>query len=134
MSVLSVKGLTRLFGDLVAVDDVSFSIEKGSIFGFIGPNGAGKTTIFNMVTGVYVPTEGTVSFKSDRIDGLEPHVINQLGIARTFQNIRLFPNLTVLDNVSFAYHPHAHYGIWDVVTRTARFEENAFGRGKNPAD
>jgi branched-chain amino acid transport system ATP-binding protein len=120
--VLDVQGLTKLFGGLRAVGNFNITIREGELVGLIGPNGAGKTTIFNMVTGVYLPTEGTVSFKGDRIDGLEPHVINQLGIARTFQNIRLFPNLTMLDNVRIAYHHHADYGFFDSALHTPRFK------------
>jgi branched-chain amino acid transport system ATP-binding protein len=121
--VLEVQKLTKLFGGLRAVGNFDITIREGELVGLIGPNGAGKTTIFNMVTGVYLPTEGTVSFKGDRIDGLEPHVINQLGIARTFQNIRLFPNLTVLDNVRIAYHHHADYGFFDSALHTLKFKD-----------
>jgi branched-chain amino acid transport system ATP-binding protein len=120
--VLEVQHLTKLFGGLRAVGNFNVTIRQGELVGLIGPNGAGKTTIFNMVTGVYLPTEGTVSFLDDRIDGLEPHVINQLGIARTFQNIRLFPNLTVLDNVRIAYHHHADYGFFDSALHTPKFK------------
>ena len=120
-AVLEVKDLTKLFGGLRAVANFEITIRQGELVGLIGPNGAGKTTIFNMVTGVYLPTQGTVSFHGDRIDGLEPHVINQLGIARTFQNIRLFPALTVLDNVRIAYHHHADYSFFDGVLHTTRF-------------
>ncbi len=121
-AVLEVKNLTKLFGGLRAVGNFEVTIRQGELVGLIGPNGAGKTTIFNMVTGVYLPTQGTVSFKGDRIDGLEPHVINQMGIARTFQNIRLFPNLTVLDNVRIAYHHHAGYGFFDSALHLPRFK------------
>ena len=121
-AVLEVKNLTKLFGGLRAVGNFEVTIRQGELVGLIGPNGAGKTTIFNMVTGVYLPTQGTVSFHGDRIDGLEPHVINQMGIARTFQNIRLFPNLTVLDNVRIAYHHHAGYGFFDSALHLPRFK------------
>ncbi len=120
--VLEVKDLTKLCGGLRAVWKFEITIRQGELVGLIGPNGAGKTTIFNMVTGVYLPTEGSVSFNGDRITGLEPHVINQLGIARTFQNIRLFPNLTVLDNVRIAYHHHADYGFFDSALHTPKFK------------
>ena len=120
--VLEVQNLTKLFGGLRAVGNFEITVRQGELVGLIGPNGAGKTTIFNMVTGVYLPTQGTVSFKSDRIDGLEPHVINQMGIARTFQNIRLFPNLTVLDNVRIAYHHHAGYGFFESALHLPRFK------------
>ena len=121
-AVLEVKNLTKLFGGLRAVGNFEITVRQGELVGLIGPNGAGKTTIFNMVTGVYLPTQGTVSFKGDRIDGLEPHLINQMGIARTFQNIRLFPNLTVLDNVRIAYHHHAGYGFFDSALHLPRFK------------
>jgi len=120
--VLDVQHLTKLFGGLRAVANFGITIRQGELVGLIGPNGAGKTTIFNMITSVYSPTQGTVSFMGERIDGLEPHVVNQLGIARTFQNIRLFPNLTVLDNVRIAYHHHADYGFFDSVLHTPRFK------------
>jgi len=120
--ILEIEKLTKLFGGLRAVGNFNITIREGELVGLIGPNGAGKTTIFNMVTGVYLPTEGAVSFKSDRIDGLAPHVINQMGIARTFQNIRLFPNLTVLDNVRIAYHHHADYSFFDSALHTPKFK------------
>jgi len=120
--ILDVQHLTKLFGGLRAVGNFGITIRQGELVGLIGPNGAGKTTIFNMITSVYSPTQGTVSFMGERIDGLEPHVVNQLGIARTFQNIRLFPNLTVLDNVRIAYHHHADYGFFDSVLHTPRFK------------
>jgi branched-chain amino acid transport system ATP-binding protein len=121
-TVLEIQSLTKLFGGLRAVSNFEITIGQGELVGLIGPNGAGKTTIFNMVTGVYLPTQGSVSFHGDRIDGLEPHVINQMGIARTFQNIRLFPNLTVLDNVRIAYHHHADYSFFDGMLHTPRFK------------
>ena len=121
-SVLEVQNLSKLFGGLRAVGNFQINIRQGELVGLIGPNGAGKTTVFNMITGVYSPTQGTVSFMGERIDGQEPHVINQLGIARTFQNIRLFPNLTVLDNVRIAYHHHADYSFFDSALHTPRFK------------
>jgi branched-chain amino acid transport system ATP-binding protein len=99
MALLDVRDLTIRFGGLVAVNDVSFSVDEGDLFGIIGPNGAGKTTVFNMVTGVYQPTAGAVYFKGRDIIGLAPNRIARLGICRTFQNIRLFSALTVLENV-----------------------------------
>jgi len=99
MNMLQLDHLTIRFGGLVAVNDVSFTIEKGDLFGLIGPNGAGKTTVFNMITGVYTPTEGDVLFKGSAITGSPPNKIAALGICRTFQNIRLFGSLTVLENV-----------------------------------
>lgn len=99
MSLLSVDNLTIRFGGLVAVNNVSFAIEPGDLFGLIGPNGAGKTTVFNMVTGVYKPTSGSIQFRGESLCGLRPHQIARKGVCRTFQNIRLFGSLTALENV-----------------------------------
>lgn len=123
MSVLKTNGLAKFFGGLRAVHDFSIEVPEGALYGLIGPNGAGKTTVFNMTTGLYSPTEGDIQFMGKAILGLEPHQITQLGIARTFQNIRIFPNLTVLDNVRIAYHPHAGYGLLDAILRSDRFEQ-----------
>jgi len=120
--LLQVSGLTKVFGGLRAVSNFEVTIRKGELVGLIGPNGAGKTTVFNMITGIYAPTAGEVWFNGTNLADLLPHQITQLGIARTFQNIRLFPNLTVLDNVRIAYHPHAGYGVMDAVLRSAHFE------------
>ena len=122
MSVLKINGLTKFFGGLRAVYDFGIEIPEGALYGLIGPNGAGKTTVFNMITGLYTPSKGEIQFLDKPITGLEPHIITQKGIARTFQNIRIFPNLTVLDNVRIAYHPHAGYGLLDAILRTDRFE------------
>jgi branched-chain amino acid transport system ATP-binding protein len=99
MSLLQVSGLTKSFGGLTAVKDVDIRIDQGDILGMIGPNGAGKTTVFNLVTGIYRPDRGTVEFDGHSIVGMRPHGIASAGVARTFQTIRLFPNLTVLENV-----------------------------------
>jgi len=120
--ILRIEGLTKLFGGLRAVNNFSLQLHRGDLNGLIGPNGAGKTTVFNMITGVYAPTTGSIQFRGQEITGLEPFKINQLGIARTFQNIRLFPNLTVLDNVRIAYHPHAGYSLLDGIFRNERFQ------------
>ena len=98
-AVLEVDHVTLRFGGVVALDDVSFEVRRGEILGLIGPNGAGKTTCFNAMTGVYRPTSGEVRFDGERITGKKPHQINRIGIARTFQNIRLFPEMTALENV-----------------------------------
>ncbi|GAP07205.1 MAG TPA: ABC transporter ATP-binding protein [Anaerolinea thermolimosa] len=120
--ILRIEGLTKLFGGLRAVNNFSLQLHRGDLNGLIGPNGAGKTTVFNMITGVYTPTTGSIQFRGQEITGLEPFQINQMGIARTFQNIRLFPNLTVLDNVRIAYHPHAGYNLLDGIFRNERFQ------------
>ena len=107
--MVEVRNLTKRYGANLAVDHVSFSIEEGSIVGFLGPNGAGKTTVFNLLTGVYQPTCGTAYLEGKKITGKKPAEINKAGIARTFQNIRLFSNLTVLDNVKIGLHNHYKY-------------------------
>ena len=122
MAVLETIGLTKFFGGLCAVSDFDVEVPEGALYGLIGPNGAGKTTVFNMVTGLYPATEGDVHFLGQSITGLEAHQITQLGIARTFQNISIFPNLSVLDNVRIAYHPHAGYSLFDAILRTDHFE------------
>jgi len=104
MTVLKTEGLTKHFGGLVAVSDFNVEIEKGELVGLIGPNGSGKTTIFNLITGLYKPTEGEIVFDGRNISGWRPDRITGLGIARTFQNIRLFTELSVLDNVRVGYH------------------------------
>ncbi|HHE71713.1 MAG TPA: ABC transporter ATP-binding protein [Chloroflexi bacterium] len=121
--VLEVEGLTHFFGNLRAVHDFDLTLRHGELVGLIGPNGAGKTTVFNLITGVYVPSEGSIRFQGIDLVGLPSHEIIQMGIARTFQNIRLFSNLTVLDNVRIAYHPHAGYSLLDSVLHTRRFRE-----------
>jgi branched-chain amino acid transport system ATP-binding protein len=114
-----VKG--ELVGGLRAVSDFDMSVPQGGLYGLIGPNGAGKTTVFNMVTGVYRPTEGSIALAGQNLVGVQPSDITHMGIARTFQNIRLFQNLTVLDNVRISYHAHAGYSLWEAVTRLGRF-------------
>ncbi len=120
--LLEINELTMQFGGLRAVNNFDLSLNLHDLQGLIGPNGAGKTTVFNMITGVYTPTAGRITFDNQDIHGLEPHEINHLGIARTFQNIRLFPRLTVLDNVRIAYHAHAGYSMNDGLLHTGRFQ------------
>ena len=120
--VLQTLRLTKAFGGLRAVNEFDLTVRRGELAGLIGPNGAGKTTVFNMISGLYAPTSGDIRFEGESIVGLEPHEVTQAGIGRTFQNIRLFPNLTVLDNVRIAYHPHAGYTMFDALLRTRRFE------------
>jgi branched-chain amino acid transport system ATP-binding protein len=121
MPVLVLENVTKRFGGLVAVNNVSLTLDKGDLVGLIGPNGAGKTTVFNLLTGVYAPTSGSIRFNGREITGLRPHQIARLGICRTFQNIRLFPDLSVLDNVRTAASLHENVGLWGTVFRTARF-------------
>lgn len=119
--ILQVRGLTKRFGGLAAVSEVDFTVRTGGITGLIGPNGAGKTTIFNLITGVYKVTSGTVTFEDKNITDTEPYLVAGLGITRTFQNIRLFKNLTVFDNVLTACHASAKYNLSDSLLRLPRF-------------
>lgn len=121
MNLLEVRNLTKRFGGLAAVNDVSFDVPVGSIVGLIGPNGAGKTTIFNLITGVYKVTSGSVLFSGKPITDLEPFKIADSGVTRTFQNIRLFKNLSVFENVLTACHLSAKYGIAEAVFRLPRY-------------
>ncbi|HOJ09325.1 MAG TPA: ABC transporter ATP-binding protein [Clostridiales bacterium] len=125
MSILSVKNLTMTFGGLAALTNVALKLEKGELVGLIGPNGAGKTTVFNLLTGVYVPTSGSIEYcakdSMKKINGLSPHTISCMGIARTFQNIRLFKDLTVLDNIKIAIHQNIKYGLVPAFFRTKSF-------------
>src|SRR5437868_1037341 len=100
------------FGGLVAVNELDLSIEPGALYGLIGPNGAGKTTVFNVITGVYDPSQGQVVLDGQAISGLKPHGITARGVARTFQNIRLFPNMSVVDNVKVAFHLRQEAGVF----------------------
>jgi branched-chain amino acid transport system ATP-binding protein len=115
--------LRKEFGGLVAVDDVDFTVPAGSIVSLIGPNGAGKTTFFNMLTGVYKPTSGRVLFDGDDLTGLPPHVFTQRGIGRTFQNIRLFQNMTALENVLVGMHTRLRGRLLEAILRTPRVKE-----------
>lgn len=115
---------TIRFGGLCAVNALDMSVEKGEIYGLIGPNGAGKTTIFNLLTGVYRPTSGEIYFQGHRIDGLKPYEISRRGVSRTFQNIRLFPSMSVLENVITACHRHAQQNLLDAVLRLPKFERD----------
>ncbi len=121
--VLDIRDITKFFGGLCAVKNFTLGVPQGALWGLIGPNGAGKTTVFNLVTGLIPLTFGEVQFEAERIDSLEAWQITRRGIARTFQNIRLFANLSVLDNVRIAYHAHAGYGLSDALLRTRRFAQ-----------
>src|SRR6201991_2561100 len=122
--VLQTDKATIRFGGLCAVNELDMSVKQGEIFGLIGPNGAGKTTIFNLLTGVYQPTSGSIYFDGQRIDGLRPYQIAGRGVSRTFQNIRLFPSMSVLENVMTACHIHMGQKLFDSVLRTPRFERD----------
>ena len=127
-TVLEARNMTRRFGGLVAVNDVSFDVREGEIFGLIGPNGAGKTTLFNLMTGLTPPSSGTLSYKGTRVTGLAPHRVAGLGLSRTFQNIRLFRGLSALENVKIAGHLRTRAGLWQGVFGLARAEEDAATR------
>ncbi len=127
MALLEVRNLTKSFGGLVAVNDLSFYLNEGEILGMIGPNGAGKTTVFNLITGILPPDRGEIRFNGQNLVGLRPHQITELGIARTFQTIRLFPNLTVIENVMAGLHCRTKAGLWASLFRTrAQQEEERF--------
>lgn len=125
-NVLEVKDLSISFGGLKAVQNVSFNLKRGELLGLIGPNGAGKTTLFNMLSGVYTPTSGEILLDGEKINGLSPDNLSKLGVARTFQNIRLFDNLTVLDNVKLAMNQYMEYGVLTGMLRLPKYwkEEN----------
>ncbi len=117
-SVLETRQLTKKFGGLTAVGDLDLKVHQGEISSLIGPNGAGKTTVFNVVTGIYSPDGGHVLFNDQIIDGKKPHAIVELGIARTFQNIRLFPDMTCLENIMAGQHCRASAGMWASMFKT----------------
>jgi len=121
MALLEVNNVSKVFGGLSAVTNVKMKIEEGELIGLIGPNGAGKTTFFNLITGVYEPTSGEIIFNGQNLSGKKPSTINQMGMARTFQNIRLFRNLTVLDNVRIAYHSHVKYSLPTAILRLKKY-------------
>ena len=123
MAMLEVTQLGISFGGLRAVDDLSMSIEKGGLVGLIGPNGAGKTTAFNMLTGVYRPTDGGIRLDNQNLIGKKPHDICKLGVARTFQNIRLFQKLTVLDNVKVALHNQVTYNLFESMVHLGSYRK-----------
>jgi branched-chain amino acid transport system ATP-binding protein len=112
------------FGGLTAVKELDMNVRKGEIFGLIGPNGAGKTTVFNLLTGVYEPTSGDIFINGTRINGKRPYQISRLGVSRTFQNIRLFPSMTVLENVITACHRHANQSMFDAILRLPRYHKD----------
>jgi len=120
MSLLNVQNMSMHFGGIKAVTDFTMHIHQGEVIGLIGPNGAGKTTAFNVITGVYRPTAGQVLLNGQDISGKKPHLITRAGVARTFQNIRLFGSLSVLDNVKIAYHFHSKHSVIDSIVHGSR--------------
>jgi len=118
--LLAAIGVTKRFGGLSALSEVSISVQAGEIFGLIGPNGAGKTTLFNCITGLYHPTSGTVRLGGTALTGLKPHAVAALGVARTFQNIRLFANMSVIENVMVGRHVRSRAGVLGAVLRGSR--------------
>jgi len=120
--LVDAQSATMQFGGLKAVNDVTLHIDEGEIVALIGPNGAGKTTLFNMLTGIYTPTEGTLTFKGESVGGMKPHVIAKLGITRTFQNIRLFQNMTALENVMIGRHTRTVASALGAILRSAAFK------------
>ncbi len=121
MALLEAKNITKRFGGLTAVNDVSLTVEDQSIVSVIGPNGAGKTTFFNIITGIYHPDQGAIGLADRSVVGLRPDQIASLGITRTFQNIRLFNNMTVLENVLVGMHPRLKIGVWQILARARGF-------------
>ncbi len=119
--ILTIQDVTMRFGGVTAIDKLSFAVQKGEIYGLIGPNGAGKTTIFNNITGNYIPTEGKILFDGKEITGTKPNKVVDIGIARTFQNIRLFKSMSVLENVLIGYHNRMHYTYLEAIFRLPRY-------------
>lgn len=117
MSAIKINKLTKTFGGITAISNIDMDIDRGTIAGLIGPNGAGKTTLFNLLTGMYTPSSGDISYKDKNIKRLKPYKITDYGISRTFQNIRLFKNMTVLDNVSLAFHHNVNCNIFSAIFR-----------------
>ncbi|MCR4425134.1 MAG: ABC transporter ATP-binding protein [Firmicutes bacterium] len=123
-AILETKGICKYFGGLKAVNNVDLEVLQGKIHGIIGPNGAGKTTLFNVLTGTFPPTGGDVFFKGQKITGMAPERIARLGMARTFQNIKLFRQMTVLDNVKIGFHIRTATGLLDAVARTRTYKKD----------
>jgi len=134
MGILEVKNCTKRFGGLVAVRNLTMSLNPGDLYGLIGPNGAGKTTVFNLMTGVYTPDEGSIELDGRAIHRDKPSRIARLGMSRTFQNIRLFRSMTVLENVTLARHMRKKQGLFDAIMRTNRFEQEEAGVGHDALD
>lgn len=123
MTLLHIDHLTHYFGGLRAVQDFNLELQPGELVAIIGPNGAGKTTVFNLITGVYRPTQGKIVFQGQDLIGRQPHEIISMGVARTFQNVRLFKELSVLDNVRIAHYTRAGYSPWEALLRLPSFRQ-----------
>jgi branched-chain amino acid transport system ATP-binding protein len=121
--ILETRAVTMRFGGLAAVKALTMKVPRGSLYGLIGPNGAGKTTVFNVLTGVYYPTEGDIEFDGVHVEGMKPYQITKLGVARTFQNIRLFADMTVLENVMTAHHLRTRQMMADAVIGTGKHHQ-----------
>jgi branched-chain amino acid transport system ATP-binding protein len=134
MGILEIQNCVKRFGGLLAVKDLNMTLDEGALYGLIGPNGAGKTTVFNLITGVYSPNSGTIRLEGNSIEGKKPFQIASLGISRTFQNIRLFQSMTVLDNVKLARHMRKNQGFFDAVLRTGRLEDEEDGIERDAMD
>lgn len=119
--ILDIRGMKMQFGGLVAVNDFNLSLEHGELVGLIGPNGAGKTTVFNVITGVYAPTEGAITLEGRDITGMRPDLVTRLGIARTFQNIRLFSRMSVMENILVSLHWRLKSGVFDALTQNGKY-------------
>jgi len=124
MSLLKINGLTQQFGGLTAVSNFATEFQGNELMGLIGPNGAGKTTVFNIVSGFYKPTHGKIIFEEKPIDGMKPHQVTGMGIARTFQNIRLWHDMSLLDNILISQHYNLGYNLFDLFVRNRRYIEN----------
>ena len=133
-ALLAASGISKHFGGVQALAEVSFSITQGEIYGLIGPNGAGKTTLFNLLTGIYAPDSGRFAFDGDDLSGLKPHQVAARGIGRTFQNIRLFANLSVLENVMIGRHVRTRAGVIGAVLRDTATREEESGIERRAAD
>jgi len=133
-ALLAASGISKHFGGVQALAEVSFSIMQGEIYGLIGPNGAGKTTLFNLLTGIYAPDSGRFAFDGDDLSGLKPHQVAARGIGRTFQNIRLFANLSVLENVMIGRHVRTRAGVIGAVLRDTATREDESGIERRAAE
>jgi branched-chain amino acid transport system ATP-binding protein len=134
MAILNIQQMTRVFGGLTAVDNFNLTLNEGELLGLIGPNGAGKTTVFNVVCGFYKPPQGTIQFAGNSVVGLRPHQVTACGLARTFQNIRLWNSLTVFENLCAAQYHRLHYNVWGAILRTKAFHDSERAARKATAE